>query len=104
MTFEAARFGVVRARCVTGLTGFNSWQQHVSGIRTMQRFFVATPAGKASVGLVVEFCVGHPAGGDTRFSDVWQNIFAWRRGLRYMREFAISTERKLVALQASLAP
>lgn len=70
----------------------------------MQRFFVATYAGKASVGFVVEFCVRHPAGGDPGFGNVWQNVFAWHRGLMYLRQFAISIERKLVALQAGFAP
>jgi hypothetical protein len=104
MTFEATGFGMVWAGRMAGLAGFNSGQEQVTGLGAAQRFFVATHAGKASVSFVVEFCVRHPAASDARFSDVWQNIFACHRGLMYMREFAIWTERKLVALQASLAP
>ena len=104
VAFEAARFGVVRAGCMAGLAGFDSGHQQVTGIGAAQRFFVATHASKASVGLVVELCMGHPAGSDADFGNVRQHVFVWRRGLLYVRQFAISIERELVALQAGLAP
>ncbi len=104
MTFEAARFGMVRAGCMAGLAGFNSGQQQVTRIGATQRVFVAAHAGKAAVGLVVEFCVRHPAGGHAGFGNVWQNVFGWRRGLMHLRQFAISIERELVTLKAGLAP
>ena len=104
VAFEAARFGVVRAGCMAGLAGFNSGHQQVTGIGAAQRFFVATHTSKPSVGLVIEFCVRQPAGGDASFGDVRQHLFACRRGLLYLRQFAIAIERELVALQAGLAP
>ena len=104
VAFEAARFGMVGAGRMASLAGFNSWQQQVSGIRAAQYFFVAAYAGKASVSLVVEFCVRHPAGGYGGFGDKWQDVFAYGGGLMRLRQFGISIERELVALQAGFAP
>src|ERR1700730_3045326 len=89
---------------MASFAGFNSGQQQVAGIEAAQCFFVATHASKASMGLVVELCVWHPAGDDASFGNMRQLVFACRRGLLYMRQFAISIEPELVALQASLAP
>ena len=104
VAFEATRLGVVRAWCMAALAGFNSGHQQVAGIGAAQRFFVATDAGEACVGLVVELCVGHPSGDDDSLGNVWQHIFARHRSLLYIWQFAISIERKLMALQASLTP
>jgi hypothetical protein len=95
---------MVRAGRMTGLASFNSWQQQVTGIGTAQDFFVAVHASKTSMSFVVEFCVRHPTGGDVGFGNVRQNVFGRRRDLKRLRQFGISIERELVALQASLAP
>ena len=92
MAFEAARFGMVRAGCMASLAGVNSGQQQVTGIGAAQCFFVTTHTSKASMGLVVEFCVRHPAGGDIGFGNVRRHVFAGRGGLMYLRQFAISIE------------
>jgi hypothetical protein len=89
---------------MASLAGFNSWQQQVSGVGAAQYFFVAAYAGKASVSLVVEFCVRHPASRDVGFGNVWQDVFAYGGGLMGRRQFGISIERKLVALLAGFAP
>lgn len=63
VTFEAARFRVLRLRGVASLAGFDSGKEHISRVKAAQRLFVATDARKTAVGVMVEFCVRHPTGG-----------------------------------------
>jgi len=73
VALEAAGFGVILAGGMAGLAGGDARHEHVGGEGAGEGFFVATGAGEALVGLMIEFGVGHPVRGGVGGGDRGQN-------------------------------
>lgn len=61
VAFRAARFGVAGAGGVAGLAGGEAGNENVGRLRAANGFLMAPGAGKAAMGVVIEFGVREPA-------------------------------------------